>query len=314
MKSCRKLSFIWMECDILQQQTRNARYVFEPSRKKTAKDAFECVVHVQICVPVPSQYLHFLCHMSWSFLYSVIWWEVIVCFVYIGEIVAYHYLNFLFITLDEILYLMSIPQGFRTLSTSYTCTLNGYMYLFLYHDNICQWLVAGPGTSVTSTNKTVHHAITEIVLKVALNTITLTPISEFLYIRYTYSFYSVDLFCLFNFSITDASNTSQDGLLGLELYHVHRRDTSIYKRSLMSIWDDRLSAIIMGGCASGFLILMLLCFILPDLYEIGKHIHCMRYLYKQHTVEWSKLLCVDVTNISTCVWIWKRILYKYRLL
>ena len=218
------------------------------------------------------------------FLYSVIWWEVIVCFVYIGEIVAYHCLNFLFITLDEILYLMSIPQGFRTLSTSYTCTLNGYMDLFLYHDNICQWLVAGPGTSVTSTNKTVHHAITEIVLKVALNTITLTPILEFLYIRYTYS---VDLFCLFNFSITDASNTSQDGLLGLELYYVHRRETSIYKRSLMSIWDDRLSAIIMGGCASGFLILILLCFILPDLYEIGKHIHCMRYLNKQHTVEWS---------------------------
>jgi hypothetical protein len=64
----------------------------------------------------------------------------IVCFVYIGEIVAYHCLNFLFITLDEILYIMSIPQGFRTLSTSYTCTLNGYMYLFLYHDNICKYL------------------------------------------------------------------------------------------------------------------------------------------------------------------------------
>jgi hypothetical protein len=31
----------------------------------------------------------------------------------------------------------------------------------------------------------------------------------------------------------------------------------------------------------------LLFFILPDLYEIGKHIHCMRYLNKQHTVEWS---------------------------
>jgi hypothetical protein len=31
------------------------------------------------------------------------------------------------------------------------------------------------GTTVSSTNKTDHHDITEILLKVALNTITLTP-------------------------------------------------------------------------------------------------------------------------------------------
>ena len=44
-------------------------------------------------------------------------------------------------------------------------------------DKICQWLVTGrmlsPGTSVSSTNKTDCHHITEILLKVALNTITL---------------------------------------------------------------------------------------------------------------------------------------------
>jgi hypothetical protein len=43
----------------------------------------------------------------------------------------------------------------------------------------CQWLATGqwfsPGTPVSSTNKTDHHNITEILLKVALNTITLTP-------------------------------------------------------------------------------------------------------------------------------------------
>ena len=42
-------------------------------------------------------------------------------------------------------------------------------------DNVCQWRTAGlwfsPGTPVSSTNKTVRHDITEIVLKVALNTI-----------------------------------------------------------------------------------------------------------------------------------------------
>ena len=43
-------------------------------------------------------------------------------------------------------------------------------------DKVCQWLVAGwwfsLGTLVSSTNKTNHHDITEIFLKVVLNTIT----------------------------------------------------------------------------------------------------------------------------------------------
>jgi hypothetical protein len=42
-------------------------------------------------------------------------------------------------------------------------------------DQVCQWLVRGrwfsPCTPVSSTNKTDHHDITEILLKVALNTI-----------------------------------------------------------------------------------------------------------------------------------------------
>jgi len=43
-------------------------------------------------------------------------------------------------------------------------------------DKVCQWLVAGgwfsPGTPVSCTNKTNHHDIAEILLKVTLNTIT----------------------------------------------------------------------------------------------------------------------------------------------
>jgi hypothetical protein len=39
-------------------------------------------------------------------------------------------------------------------------------------DKVCQWLVAGLWVSpVSSTNKADHHDITEILLKVALNTI-----------------------------------------------------------------------------------------------------------------------------------------------
>jgi hypothetical protein len=46
-------------------------------------------------------------------------------------------------------------------------------------DKVCQWLAApgrwfSPGTPVSSTSKTDRHYIAEILLKVALNTITLT--------------------------------------------------------------------------------------------------------------------------------------------
>ena len=46
-------------------------------------------------------------------------------------------------------------------------------------DTVCQWLAVGrwfsPGTPVSSTNKTDCHDITEISLKVALDTITIAP-------------------------------------------------------------------------------------------------------------------------------------------
>ena len=41
------------------------------------------------------------------------------------------------------------------------------------HHQVCQWLMAGTPDSYT--NKTNHHDITEILLKVVLNTINLTP-------------------------------------------------------------------------------------------------------------------------------------------
>jgi len=45
-------------------------------------------------------------------------------------------------------------------------------------DKVCQWLAAGrcfsPGTQVSSSNKTDRHDITEILLTVAFNTITIT--------------------------------------------------------------------------------------------------------------------------------------------
>ena len=51
-------------------------------------------------------------------------------------------------------------------------------------DTVCQWLATGrsvsTGTPVSSTNKTDHHDITEILLKVTLNTINLQTIISLL--------------------------------------------------------------------------------------------------------------------------------------
>jgi hypothetical protein len=52
-------------------------------------------------------------------------------------------------------------------------------------DKVCQWLVASlwfsPGTPLSSTNKTDHHNITQILLKVTLNTITPTLQFQIIY-------------------------------------------------------------------------------------------------------------------------------------
>ena len=62
----------------------------------------------------------------------------------------------------------------------YNCSLNipSYTYCFCLFIHVCQKLVAGQwlysGCSVFYTNKIDRHDITEILLKVALNTITLT--------------------------------------------------------------------------------------------------------------------------------------------
>ena len=54
-------------------------------------------------------------------------------------------------------------------------------------DKVCHWLAAGlwfsPGTLVSSTNKTDCNDITEILLKVAVNTITLTLIIRIILVQ-----------------------------------------------------------------------------------------------------------------------------------
>ena len=60
------------------------------------------------------------------------------------------------------------------------CSIQHYMWY-----KVCQWHVTvrwfSPGTPVSSTNKTDCHDITELLLKVVLNTITLTQMFFFYY-------------------------------------------------------------------------------------------------------------------------------------
>jgi len=118
----------------------------------------------------------------WLLMFSGLRWEVVVRFVHIGEIVDYHCLNFLLIMGDR--------RGRGRMVVWFTTTYA----IGVYHhwvmswvriplrarcitlcDKVCQWLAAGrwfpPGTPVSSTSKTDRHDITEILLKVALNTI-----------------------------------------------------------------------------------------------------------------------------------------------
>jgi hypothetical protein len=90
-------------------------------------------------------------------------------------------------------------------------------------DKVVQWLAAGqwfsPGTPVFSTNKTDHHDVTEILLKVTLNTITLTylfncnlireecwinyPLQSFVFMqvgKYIWSHLRLGLWCLMSLS------------------------------------------------------------------------------------------------------------------
>jgi hypothetical protein len=91
----------------------------------------------------------------------------------------------------SILSLFLLPLFDWILILFWQCGVIGFFssfYSFL-HYFVCQWLVAGgwfsPVTPVSSTNKTYHHNITEIMLKVPLNTITLTHTFINRYILYT---------------------------------------------------------------------------------------------------------------------------------
>jgi hypothetical protein len=143
------------------------------------------IAKVQDCLWNMYMYdVHFVCRFNNKLLYLHNIFQYIVSIVSTGAVMVN----------DR----MVVGHGFTT-----TCTISAYYHwscefeswcvldptLF---DKVCQWLVSGwwfsLGTPVSSNNKTDHHDITEILLKVALNTITLTQFQYIIDLVYPHSF------------------------------------------------------------------------------------------------------------------------------
>jgi len=79
-----------------------------------------------------------------------------------------------------------------------------------------------PVTLVSSTNKTDHHSITEILLKVALNTITLTPNPMKISLSNKYSVLVKVNIYIFQQNITDRAQQTPNGTCWIRLVTANR--------------------------------------------------------------------------------------------
>jgi hypothetical protein len=95
-------------------------------------------------------------------------------------------------------------------------------------DEVCQWLAAGlwfsPGTPVFSTDKTDHHDIAEILLKVALNTITITLFMTYFLTYQAYKDMSVFVIISILFYIVNC----HIDIIIRSIVHHHGNRTNIY--------------------------------------------------------------------------------------
>jgi hypothetical protein len=122
--------------------------------------------------------------------------------------------------------MQSVPITTNVASSNPTqerCTRYNIMWLSL--SVTCDRLVVSPGTTVSSTNKTDRHYITEILLKVALNTITHNklevPVSKYLLVTIITGSYAefVDSWFFRRASTTDHSSTSSTMMASIKLWN-----------------------------------------------------------------------------------------------
>jgi hypothetical protein len=95
---------------------------------------------------------------------------------------------------------MTAPENYLIMISSMNVALISGVLDTILCDKVCQWLATGqwfsPGTPVSSINQTDRHDITEILLKVTLNTTNLN-LSQIIFIKvYIFTNY---LLCFFGF-------------------------------------------------------------------------------------------------------------------
>ena len=102
--------------------------------------------------------------------------KILLISIYIIALKMYKFNNYIVLTVIPLI-IACVPMTICTTQVVSSTPVHGEVYSIQHYViKICQWLATGPwfspGTPVSSTNITDRHDIAEIMLKVALNTIT----------------------------------------------------------------------------------------------------------------------------------------------
>ena len=90
------------------------------------------------------------------------------------------------------------------------------------------------------------------------------------------------LLLIFGISIWTDSNTTKKSTT-FETIRIDKKSTSKYRRTLISVWDDRRSAMYIGGFSILLVVLPFCICILPDIYIMCKHVICHTSIYQRGT-------------------------------
>ena len=70
-----------------------------------------------------------------------------------------------------------------------------------------------------------------------------------------------------------------------ETIRIDKKSTSKYRRTLISVWDDRRSVMYIGAVSILLVVLPLCICILPDIYIMCKHVICYTSIYQRGTLK-----------------------------
>ena len=102
-------------------------------------------------------------------------------------------------------------------------------------DKVFQWLSVALWTPVSSTNKIDHHDITEILLKVSLNTISLTLVV----ITFSFYFYRCPIYCMLVTGEHFIATGDDDGIIKVMLiYYNNLLSNTVLQMKIWIYWSE----------------------------------------------------------------------------